>query len=102
MKIEVPNRLLTKKELAEFLAVDEDTVAKYEKEGIIHRAKGIKSPRYSPRFIAELMEIDLSEFNPFLLKIEQKKNQELEQENAMLRGKLEQIQKLIGWRGGSE
>lgn len=96
MKIEIPNRLLTKKELAEFLAVDEDTISKYEKQGIIRRAKGILSVRYSPRIVAELMEIDLSDFSPFLLKIEQKKNKELEQENAMLKGKLEQIQKLVG------
>lgn len=95
MNVIIPSRLLTKPEVCEFLQIDESTLARYEKQGIIRRAKCIKQARYSPKLIAEIMEIDLNEFNPFLLKQEQKKNKELEQENAMLKAKIEQANHIL-------
>lgn len=102
-ELKIPDRLLNREEMAYFLNVDVDTLHKYEKEGIIKRAPGLKSPRYSPKIVALLTAIDLEAFNPFLLKRAEKRNKELEQENAMLRSQMEQIRKLTSFtKGGSE
>lgn len=90
----LPDRLLSQKEVAEILAIDENTVKRYEKEGILRRVKRIKAIRYNPDAIAELIGEDLSSYTPLMVKREQKKIMELEQENAMLKGKLEQIYQL--------
>lgn len=93
--MKTPDRLLTRDEMAYFLNVDTDTVHKYEKEGIIHRVPGLKSPRYSPKIIATMAGIDLEDFSPFLLRKAQKETEELRHQVETLQGKLEQIKKLI-------
>ena len=90
----LPDRLLSEQEVAEILGIDKATIKRYEKDGILRRVKKIKVIRYSPDMIAELIGEDLSSYTPFLIKREQKKIAELEQENAILKSKLDQIYQL--------
>ena len=96
-ELKVPDRLLSREEMAYFLNVDTDTLHKYEKDGIVKRVPGLPSPKFSPKIVAMLAEIDMEAFNPLLLKRLEKRNKELEQENAMLRAKLDQIYQLTSF-----
>ncbi len=93
--MDLPNRLLSEKEVAEILGVDTQTIKRYEKDGILRRVKNIKVIRYSPDMLAQLIGLDMSAFTPYLLKREQQRCKDLEQENAALKGKISQILSLL-------
>ena len=78
--------LLTRAELAKRWSVDVKTIANWENEQIIHRVKGIPTPRYRVEEIEKIEGIkDVSKFSPVERKILEDRLKNLEDENLKLK-----------------
>lgn len=62
--VELTDKLLTKKDLAEHWQVSLQTIDNYIADGIITPIKSIPSIRFSPQYISEFEGIKLEKFSP--------------------------------------
>ena len=93
-------KLLTREDLMELFQIGYATVVEWEGKGIVKRIQKLPGhPRYSPKQIAILMDMNLNEFSPFLLKKIERENKELAQENIRLKNQIQTIKKII--KGGN-
>lgn len=58
------DRLLTKKDVAEYLQVTTQTVDEYVKKGVITPVRKLDCIRFNPQYIAEIGETKLERFSP--------------------------------------
>jgi transcriptional antiterminator len=84
-------RFITKKQLADILQVTERSIDNWIKDKIITPVKGLPVIRFSPKYIAELQGVQLTEFSPLERRKLLKELEEVTRERDKLRSDIAKI-----------
>ena len=93
--MKIPNRMLTRAEVADLLGVEPKTVDNYVKQGILKKNTKIPGGKFNPVQIAELCDIDLETFSVFIYKKTLKELEEAKQENEYLKNQIKTVKKVL-------
>lgn len=101
--IKLPNRLLKKEEVMEYLGVQSTTITKYIQSGLLSPVKNIGEYRFTPNEIARFIGADVASLSPIVFKNMEKEINEKKREIESLRNELlyknnllQKICKMIG------
>lgn len=88
-------KLLTKKDLAERWQVSERTIDEYRINGVLNRCQGVPAIRFNPDYIAELENVQLNKYSPFLRRKHELEIEKLQAELQKKDKKIEELKALI-------